>query len=194
MANVSVIRLPLSSRSRHSVRVAAPGSIAKTGVLASRSSFGYAPKRPIPWVAVAIGGIFLTGAASLWMGRMRAVGRLVVTRGAAQQAVVVTRKGITIGGAVGNQLVFDDPRVSRNHAVIQVKGPSIKLVDLKSSNGTKVNGARISSRSLQDGDRILLAEAVELVYQSRVRGVAMGKPKVQQPRAQTVYDDDDAED
>jgi len=196
---VQVVRIPAlgGARSRHSVRVLAPGASPVTGALAPRTSLGYAPDRPIPWMTVALGGFFVAGAVSLWVKRARPLGRLRVLNGAPPGEVLLTRRGITIGGAVGNGLVFDDPRVSRNHAMIQVKGSEIKLVDLKSSNGTKVNGARISSHPLGDGDRILLAEAVELVYESRAW--RSGKPDAQaaRPRTKPAFgagDDDDDDD
>lgn len=189
-----VIRLAGVSgpRSRYPVRVLAPDASPAMGMIARRTSLGYTPKRPIPWLPVAFGGIIVAGAVSLWVRRSRPLGLLRVTRGAPEKAILLTRRGITIGGAVGNGLVLDDPRVSRNHAVIQVQGSEIKLVDLKSSNGTKVNGARVTSRSLRDGDRILLAEAVELVYESRAWAQALpGKSVAARPKVRPAFEDDD---
>jgi hypothetical protein len=194
--SAQVIRIPKLSGPpwRHMVRVLAPESMPATGVVARRTSLGYVPDRPIPWMAVGLGGFFVVGAVSLWFGRTRPLGQLRVTRGAPPAAVPLTRRGITIGGAVGNRLVFEDPRISRNHAVIQVQGSKVKLVDLKSSNGTKVNGARISSRSLADGDRILLAEAVELVYERRAWKAAKSGAQKERPRPRLAFEDDDEDD
>ena len=43
------------------------------------------------------------------------------------------------------------------------------LVDLKSANGTKVNGRQVSSVALRNGDRIILADAIELLWEEGFR-------------------------
>ena len=53
-----------------------------------------------------------------------------------------------------NDLVIADPNVSRRHAEIRPVGPSFVIVDLGSTNGTKVNGATISQHTLRSGDTI----------------------------------------
>ena len=54
----------------------------------------------------------------------------------------------------GRDILVDDEKISRTHAMIFVdeQGPSI--VDLISTNGTMVNGQRISDADLGDGDVI----------------------------------------
>jgi pSer/pThr/pTyr-binding forkhead associated (FHA) protein len=47
-----------------------------------------------------------------------------------------------------------DPFFSRLHFLIEVNPPMCRLVDLKSHNGTTVNGQTVSSSDLQDGDEI----------------------------------------
>ena len=47
-----------------------------------------------------------------------------------------------------------DPNVSRSHAEIRPVGSTFVLVDLGSTNGTKVNGATISQHTLRPGDTI----------------------------------------
>jgi hypothetical protein len=53
-----------------------------------------------------------------------------------------------------NDMVIADPNVSRRHAEIRPVGPSFVIVDLGSTNGTKVNGATISQHTLRSGDTI----------------------------------------
>jgi pSer/pThr/pTyr-binding forkhead associated (FHA) protein len=89
--------------------------------------------------------------------------------------------GVTIGSARGNRLVLENAGVSRHHAVVQVRGSVVTFVDLKSTNGSRINGERVTKKALTDGDRILLAEEVELVYERRPRG---GRPA--RPRESTV--------
>jgi hypothetical protein len=74
---------------------------------------------------------------------------------------------VTIGGAAGNDIVFQDPLVSRNHATLERRGRTVELVDLNSENGTFVNGERISRRALADGDRLSFGKSVHLVYEAR---------------------------
>ncbi|NLL18791.1 MAG: FHA domain-containing protein [Clostridia bacterium] len=51
---------------------------------------------------------------------------------------------IRIGRAEQNQVVIDDPYVSAWHAQIEKRGDELWLLDLNSTNGTMVNGHRIS--------------------------------------------------
>lgn len=48
----------------------------------------------------------------------------------------------------------EDLHFSRNHFRVEVKPPECHLVDLESSNGTFVNGKRVSDTWLRDGDTI----------------------------------------
>ncbi len=70
---------------------------------------------------------------------------------------------VTIGRAPDNRLRIDDPRVSRHHARIVLRDGSYVLVDLGSTNGTWVEGLRVSEVVLGAGDRIdIAAGAAEL--------------------------------
>jgi serine/threonine protein kinase len=66
-----------------------------------------------------------------------------------------------VGRDQGNDIVIDDPEVSRRHAGIS-RGPSgYSIEDVGSTNGTFVNGVRITSpRALRDGDIIGLGQVV----------------------------------
>lgn len=65
---------------------------------------------------------------------------------------------IRIGRAEGNDLVIDDPLLSRSHAVIVAVGAEFLIEDRKSSNGTFVNGTRITRQTLKDQDEISLGK------------------------------------
>jgi pSer/pThr/pTyr-binding forkhead associated (FHA) protein len=62
-----------------------------------------------------------------------------------------------------NQLVIDDPRVSRNHAQLRAIKGRFALFDLNSTGGTFVNGQRTSQTVLYPGDVISLA-GVALIF------------------------------
>jgi hypothetical protein len=65
---------------------------------------------------------------------------------------------LTIGRASGNLIQLDDPSVSKMHAQVEVVGHDHILLDLGSSNGTYVNGERISRHLLQHGDIVEVSE------------------------------------
>lgn len=70
----------------------------------------------------------------------------------------------TIGRESGVDILLDDFKVSRQHAVLQVADSRATLTDCGSTNGTWLNGRRVSGTDeLCDGDRIRLG-TVELRF------------------------------
>lgn len=61
-----------------------------------------------------------------------------------------------IGRMEGNNLVIDDPTVSRFHAEIYREGRNFYIRDLESTNGTFVNGKPVKVRKLKEGDIITI--------------------------------------
>jgi predicted component of type VI protein secretion system len=79
----------------------------------------------------------------------------------------------TLGRGEGNDIRVDDAQVSRSHAVLERAGSSWCIRDLSSSNGTFVNGTRISSeRPLMANEEIRVG-ATRILY--RVTGLATGR-------------------
>jgi hypothetical protein len=70
---------------------------------------------------------------------------------------------INIGRRLDNQLVIDDPRVSRNHSQLRAIKGRFVLFDLNSTGGSFVNGQRTSQSVLYPGDVISLA-GVALIF------------------------------
>lgn len=68
---------------------------------------------------------------------------------------------IKIGRLASAHLKLDDTRVSRIHAVIEAAsdGDGFQIIDMGSSDGTFVNGERISKERLKDGDEIQLGDS-----------------------------------
>ncbi len=70
---------------------------------------------------------------------------------------------INIGRRLDNQLVIDDPRVSRNHSQLRAINGRFVMFDLNSTGGTFVNGQRANQTVLYPGDVISLA-GVALIF------------------------------
>ncbi|MCZ6918710.1 MAG: FHA domain-containing protein [Gemmatimonadetes bacterium] len=74
---------------------------------------------------------------------------------------------LVIGRAVTTDVPIYDPTVSRRHAEIAHTGSGLSVKDLGSSNGTFVNGSRVSDAALADGDVVTFGKVaftvVELV-------------------------------
>ena len=59
---------------------------------------------------------------------------------------------LTIGRHSGNDIVISEPTVSRQHACIARKGRNLIVSDRGSANGTSLNGNKVLSANLKDGD------------------------------------------
>jgi pSer/pThr/pTyr-binding forkhead associated (FHA) protein len=68
----------------------------------------------------------------------------------------------TVGRAARADFVVDAQMVSRIHCRLTAGATELEVQDLKSTNGTFVNGARVARSSLKDGDRLGVGR-VELV-------------------------------
>ncbi len=64
-----------------------------------------------------------------------------------------------IGRALDNDLVIDDPSVSRYHALLLVEAARLTLRDLDSSGGSRVNGSSVREAAVVDGDELTFGEA-----------------------------------
>ena len=81
-------------------------------------------------------------------------GSLVLESG---ERIALAGKVATMGRMPDSTVVVSDPNVSRRHAEIRPVGSGFVIVDLGSTNGTKVNGALIDGeRLLRDGDVVSL--------------------------------------
>lgn len=63
------------------------------------------------------------------------------------------------------QLSYDDPYFSREHFLVEVNPPRVRVTDLKSRNGISVNGQRVKTADLKDGDEL---KAGHTVFKLRV--------------------------
>lgn len=86
---------------------------------------------------------------------------------------------VLIGRVKGNDVVLPKTNVSKRHSRIVVKDGKIILIDLKSTNGTFINGRKIAApHVMQEGDKIFIGD-----FTIEVREVAGGAPSVPSPAA-----------
>ena len=79
---------------------------------------------------------------------------------------------VAVGKGTGNEIVLDDPTVSRLHAALEQFAEGWCVTDLGSSNGTFVNGDRIwASRRLRHGDEIRVGRS-KLLFRSSADAAA----------------------
>jgi pSer/pThr/pTyr-binding forkhead associated (FHA) protein len=70
--------------------------------------------------------------------------------------VALTREWTRVGRSLAADVRFDDPTVSRRHALIVRHPDGVRLLDDRSLNGVFVNGARVDGKALRDGDEIVV--------------------------------------
>jgi pSer/pThr/pTyr-binding forkhead associated (FHA) protein len=100
----------------------------------------------------------------------------MVTTPSGMRAIPLDRMPLTIGRESNTDIALDDPRVSRQHARLSYRRQQIWLTDLRSSNGTFINGQPIQERALQPGD-VLSFGGVEATFEdpeAGTRGVHVG--------------------
>jgi len=94
------------------------------------------------------------------LGAARAIeepGRYLVFQDAGTvRTVAMTGDTMRIGRSLSADLRFEDPTVSRRHAVLVAEADGIRVLDDRSLNGVFVNGERIVSHTLHDGDEIVI--------------------------------------
>ena len=99
--------------------------------------------------------------------------------------VIALQEGWTrIGRSLAAHVRFDDPTVSRRHALLHCHDGSARILDDRSLNGVFVNGARVEMRELEDGDQV----AVGRFCLHFIRLGAAAKPLPAQSEAEPVRD------
>ncbi len=93
--------------------------------------------------------------------------QLIVRRGPQpNQSYELNKDIVTLGRDITNDIVINDPEVSRHHLRMTRGAGGFTLEDLGSTNGTFVNGQRLTgARPLRPGDMVGLGETVTLSYE-----------------------------
>ena len=90
-------------------------------------------------------------------------GRLEVLSGGFEgMSYALSDQEIVIGRNPTTDITLLDEGISREHALVlyDEDGPGYVIEDLQSTNGTKVNGKRVRSASLVDGDQIQIGQTL----------------------------------
>ncbi len=88
-------------------------------------------------------------------------------KGGEQRRMVFNKPEVTIGRVQGNDIVLPKGNVSKRHARIVLKDGKFIIVDLKSTNGTYVNGRKITSPLVvKDSDKIYIGDFIVGVDES----------------------------
>jgi pSer/pThr/pTyr-binding forkhead associated (FHA) protein len=103
----------------------------------------------------------------------------------------LVKSEIFIGRDLSNDIVINDPEISRRHARLYIQNGAFVLEDLGSTNGSSVNGQRLVSpytlhpdEVITLGERITLVfEAVELEESTTVSTSSLKQPITVQPDA-----------
>jgi len=73
---------------------------------------------------------------------------------------------ISIGRDSTNTVAINDAEVSRRHARMELRGSAYVIQDLGSTNGTFINGIRVSGmQALNPGDTVAFGEGIVLTYE-----------------------------
>src|SRR5438552_9696868 len=96
--------------------------------------------------------------------RASPVPNLIITSEVHGDKTIPLDKGIvTIGRAIDHDVIVVDRKVSSNHAEVRRTGNIFTIRDLGSTNGTFVNGQRVTEAVLSVGDEILVGSTL-IVY------------------------------
>jgi pSer/pThr/pTyr-binding forkhead associated (FHA) protein len=99
---------------------------------------------------------------------MQSTYRLVMRSGPSVGKVYpLDRAEAFVGRDLNNDIVINDPEISRRHSRLYAQGNGFVLEDLGSTNGTFVNGQRLlGPYVLRPGDTITFGERLNMVFES----------------------------
>jgi len=104
---------------------------------------------------------------------------------AAGKTFILDKPELFVGRDLNNEVVINDPEVSRRHARLFIQGNNYHIEDLGSTNGTFIAGQRLAGPyMLRVGEVVTFGERINLVYESDVidQDVTMVSPAGQPMR------------
>ena len=88
---------------------------------------------------------------------------IAVLQGKASGQIFEINKVRTIIGRADCDVILDDPEASRQHASLEILGSRVVVSDLKSTNGTFVDGRQIDQTELQNHNEFRIGEHVMML-------------------------------
>ena len=88
-------------------------------------------------------------------------GCYIEVQGPGERLLIPLGSGVThIGRGLAADLRLDEDSVSRRHAILVYRRSGSRILDDRSSNGTLLNGRRVTQADLHDGDVLVLGRVV----------------------------------
>ncbi|GMU62845.1 MAG: hypothetical protein AMXMBFR34_46080 [Myxococcaceae bacterium] len=95
-------------------------------------------------------------------------------------------KQVIIGRSSELDMVLVEDMVSRKHAKITMAGGKITIEDLGSTNGTFVNGEKVKTSRIKEGDRILIGTSILKLVKAGAGGPELSDAQVKQQLEQVA--------
>jgi adenylate cyclase len=83
-------------------------------------------------------------------------------------------RSLVVGRGVSSDIAIYDPTISRRHAELTVGADGVQVKDLGSSNGTCINGSRVSAGRLHPNDSVTFGKVLFQLKELRSSGQASG--------------------
>ena len=111
--------------------------------------------------------------------------KVIITDGPGAGEEYLLERAVIAGRLPSNGIPLKDKKSSREHAKIYQQGQDYAIVDLNSSNGTIVNGQKVTKRVLKDGDEIVIG-TVTMRYE--LLEADKPKPKVERKTMDAAFE------
>ncbi len=113
--------------------------------------------------------------------------KLIESTAAERREIPITKEEFLIGRGADCDLRLGSSAVSRHHCLLRVRGDEATVIDLGSSNGTFLNGARVRSQAaLHSGDELRLGSFSFVLQLADEEGIAWGTAPNMDPNANTT--------
>jgi pilus assembly protein CpaF len=107
---------------------------------------------------------------------------VITDEGGVRKRLDFSKPELTVGRVQGNDIVLPKRNVSKQHARLMLSDSQAVVVDLDSTNGTWVNGRKITSpHPLKRGDKIYIADFILTVEPANDADRKNAAPKVSEP-------------
>jgi len=115
---------------------------------------------------------------------------LEIEVGKKRRQLAMEKDKISLGRSVGNDVVLEDQKASRNHCVIERGNSGWRVRDLNSSNGTLVNGKAIAIERLRAGDVVMIGSTRIRLGTPESLAAATGGAGALDLSAEDIFEDD----